>query len=124
AMLVLPEGASRENLLPVETFRAHVKRHSCQWYKFAGDCLPPNGSLFVVTGCDKTTSWGIATGSTMSGAITLSLRFTVVGLAEGSLRPRYEWQEYGSATIRNSRGNGSPTENQCIFIRGFFVPKK
>ncbi|KAJ7434208.1 hypothetical protein FB451DRAFT_1063574 [Mycena latifolia] len=125
AMLVLPEGASRERLLAVETFREHVKRCSRQWYKFAGDRLPSKNSLFVVTGCDKTASWGIATASTTSGAISVSLKFTVAGLAEGSLRPRYEWRDFGSATVRNFRDYGSPpTENQCIFIRGYFVPKR
>ncbi|KAJ7483539.1 hypothetical protein FB451DRAFT_107916 [Mycena latifolia] len=125
AMLVLPEGASREKLLPVETFREHVRRHSHRWYKFAGARLPSNGSLFVVTGCDKTASWGIATASTTSGAISVSLKFTVAGLAEGSLRPRYEWRDFGSATVRNFRDYGSPpAENQCIFIRGYFVPKR
>ncbi|KAJ7683636.1 hypothetical protein B0H17DRAFT_1204942 [Mycena rosella] len=79
AMLVLPEGASREKLLPVETFRAHVKRYSHDWYKFAGDRLPSSGFLFVVTGCDKTASWGIATASTASRAIGVSLKFAVVG---------------------------------------------
>ncbi|KAJ6514740.1 hypothetical protein DFH09DRAFT_1196186 [Mycena vulgaris] len=124
-MLVLPEGASREKLLPLQTFRAHARKHGQQWCNFAGDRLPSNGSLFIVTGCDKTASWGIATASTASGAISVSLKFTAVGMAEGSLRPRYEWQEFGSATVRSSREDGSPrTENQCIFIRGFFVPRR
>ncbi|KAJ7141083.1 hypothetical protein C8R44DRAFT_560981, partial [Mycena epipterygia] len=57
AILVLPDGASRERLLPVQKFRAHVCRHAQQWYTFTQDRLPPNGSLFVVTGCDKAASW-------------------------------------------------------------------
>ncbi|KAJ7817011.1 hypothetical protein B0H13DRAFT_1530743, partial [Mycena leptocephala] len=61
AVLVLPEGASRQNLLPVETFRAYARQYSAQWYTFTRDCLPASGSLFVVTGCDKGPSWGIAT---------------------------------------------------------------
>jgi hypothetical protein len=125
AMLVLPEGASREKLLPVETFRAYVNKNCQKWYQFAEARLNSSGSLFVVTGCDKTASWGIATASTSSGAISITLKFTVVGVAEGSLRPRYEWREFGSATIRHSRDCGSPrTENQCIFIRGFLVPRR
>ncbi|KAJ6561708.1 hypothetical protein B0H19DRAFT_1233619 [Mycena capillaripes] len=59
AILVLPEGASRQNLLPVETFRAYARKCSTQWYTFTQDCLPSTESLFVVTGCDKTTSWAI-----------------------------------------------------------------
>ncbi|KAJ7194187.1 hypothetical protein GGX14DRAFT_586739, partial [Mycena pura] len=62
AILVLPDGASRENLIPVEAFRAYVKQYSKQWHAFARECVArTGGSLFVVTGCDKTTSWGIAT---------------------------------------------------------------
>lgn len=125
AMLVLPQGASRQNLLPVETFRAHVRKYSAQWYTFGRDFLPSTGSLFVVTGCDKTTSWGIATASTTSGAVGISLKFVMVGIAEGTLAPRYQWKDFGSATVRMSGNEWSPrTENQCIFIRGFFVPKR
>ncbi|KAF7356331.1 hypothetical protein MVEN_00965400 [Mycena venus] len=124
AMLVLPQGASRQNLMPVETFRAHVKKYSAQWYRFARGFLPSTDSLFVVTGCDKTASWGIATASTTSGTVEISLKLTVVGIAEGSLAPRYQWKDFGSATVRMSGNDGSPgTENQCIFIRGFFVPR-
>ncbi|KAF8216834.1 hypothetical protein K438DRAFT_1535685, partial [Mycena galopus ATCC 62051] len=57
AILVLPHGASRLDLLPLETFRAHVRKYSTPWYSFARDFLPSTGSLFVVTGCDKTASW-------------------------------------------------------------------
>jgi len=125
AVLVLPKGASRYDLLPVETFRAHVRRYSPQWYRFARDRLPSTGSLFIVTGCDKASSWAIATASTTSGALEISLKLAVVGIAEGTLAPRYQWQEFGTATVRTSEGNWSPgTENQCIFIRGFFVPRK
>ncbi|KAJ7193973.1 hypothetical protein GGX14DRAFT_527663 [Mycena pura] len=122
AILVLPDGASREKLLPVETFRAYVRKYSRQWYTYARDYLPPTGSLFVVTGCDKTTSWGIATASAITAAVGFSLKFAVIGVAEGTLAPQFQWQEFGSATVRTSCSN-SRAENQCIFIRGFVVPK-
>ncbi|KAJ7347345.1 hypothetical protein DFH08DRAFT_1002107 [Mycena albidolilacea] len=102
AVLVLPEGATCQNLLPIETFRAHVRKCAPQWYTFARDYLPSTESLFVVTGCDKATSWGIATASTTSGDIRISLKFTVVGVAEGTLAPRYQWRDFGSATVRKS----------------------
>jgi hypothetical protein len=125
AILVLPQGASRQNLMPIETFRTHVKKYSAQWYRFARDFLPSTDSLFVVTGCDKTASWGIATASTTSGTVEISLKLAVVGIAEGSLAPRYQWNDFGSATVRMSGIDGLllGTENQCIFIRGFFVPR-
>ncbi|KAJ6523373.1 hypothetical protein B0H19DRAFT_909422, partial [Mycena capillaripes] len=57
AILLLPEGASRQDLLPVKPLFAHAKKHSSRWHEFAYDYLPSAGSLFVVTGCDKTSSW-------------------------------------------------------------------
>ncbi|KAJ7235823.1 hypothetical protein C8J57DRAFT_1001253, partial [Mycena rebaudengoi] len=57
AILVLPQGASRERLLALQTFRAHVVKYAQQWYTFAQDRVPVHGSLFVVTGCDKAASW-------------------------------------------------------------------
>ncbi|KAJ7222918.1 hypothetical protein C8J57DRAFT_1391811 [Mycena rebaudengoi] len=125
AILVLPEGASRQRLLATQTFRAHVQKNAQQWYTLARDRVPPQGSLFVVTGCDKTASWGIATVASRSGCISTSLKFSVAGMVEGSAKPTYEWRDFGSATVRTSRNYGFPrTENQCIFIEGFFVPKE
>ncbi|KAJ6459463.1 hypothetical protein C8R47DRAFT_139923 [Mycena vitilis] len=124
AILVLPEGAPRQDLLPVESFRAHVRKHSDKWYQFARNRLPPGESLFVVTGCDKTTSWGIATVSTASGSVGAAAKFALVGIAEGTLAPKYKWEDFGSATVRASSDTCSRrTENQCVFVRGFFVPK-
>ncbi|KAJ7222908.1 hypothetical protein C8J57DRAFT_1391778 [Mycena rebaudengoi] len=125
AILVLPEGASRQRLLAIQTFRAHVQKHAQQWYTFAQDRVPPQGSLFVVTGCDKAASWGIATVASRSGSISTSLKFSVAGTVEGSLTPSYEWRDFGSATVRTSRNFELPrTENQCIFIEGFVVPRE
>ncbi|KAJ7195643.1 hypothetical protein GGX14DRAFT_376867, partial [Mycena pura] len=118
AILVLPDGASRENLIPVEAFRTYVRQYSRQWYAFAQDCVArTGGSLFVVTGCDKATSWGLATSSATSAAVGFSLKFAVLGVAEGTLAPQFEWQDFGSATVRTSSSNAC-AENQCIFIRG------
>ncbi|KAJ7306997.1 hypothetical protein DFH08DRAFT_975556 [Mycena albidolilacea] len=101
AILVLPQGASRQNLLPLEIFRAHVRKYSAQWYTFAREFLPSAGSLFVVTGCDKTTSWGIATSSTTSGTVGISLKLVVAGIADGTLAPRYQWKDFGAATVHS-----------------------
>ncbi|KAK7024997.1 hypothetical protein R3P38DRAFT_1057812 [Favolaschia claudopus] len=125
AILVLPDGASRQNLLPVESFRAHVRDSSTEWYRYARNWLSASDSLFVVTGCDKTASWAIATASATTGTIGFSLKLSVVGMAEATLGPRYQWMDFGSATVRTSSpcDTLSGNENQCIFIRGFFVPR-
>ncbi|KAK7008233.1 hypothetical protein R3P38DRAFT_1610806 [Favolaschia claudopus] len=125
ALLVLPDGASRQNLLPMKSFRAYVQDNASQWYRFASDWLPSSDSLFVVTGCDKAASWAIATASATTATIGISLKLSVVGLTEGTLAPKYQWKDFGSATVRTSQpcDNSSAMENQCIFIRGFIVPR-
>ncbi|KAJ7067422.1 hypothetical protein C8F01DRAFT_667529 [Mycena amicta] len=145
AALVLPQGASRENLLPVARFRNHVQRHAEQWYAFAQtsgfhpEPLPTSAAnhnghgnndedaLFVVTGCDKTSAWGIATASSLSASVGFSLKVALVGLVEGTLEPKFEWHQTSSATIRTSSHSDADAlgpENQCVFVRGFFVPRR
>ncbi|KAJ7287085.1 hypothetical protein C8J57DRAFT_1652768 [Mycena rebaudengoi] len=116
AILVLPQGASRERLLALQTFRAHVEKYAPQWYTFARDRVPAHGSLFVVTGCDKAASWGIATVSTRSSCIGASLKFTALGAAKGSLTHQYEWQDFGSATVRTSRNLQFPEQKTSVFL--------
>ncbi len=45
----------------------------------------PNGSIFIVTGCDKCPSWGMAAISKPKGIREVSLNFVAGGLAEGRL---------------------------------------
>ncbi|KAJ7067429.1 hypothetical protein C8F01DRAFT_667634 [Mycena amicta] len=143
AALVLPQGASRENLLPVARFRHYVQRHADRWYAFAQtsgfhpEPLPTSASrnshdedaLFVVTGCDKTSAWGIATASSLSASVGFSLKVALVGLVEGTLEPKFEWHQTSSATVRTSSHSDADAdalgpENQCVFVRGFFVPRQ
>ena len=61
AILLMPEGGSQENLCDKGTFMDQALKHGLAWYEYANvTCrqLPENGSLYLVTRCDKTTSWG------------------------------------------------------------------
>ncbi|KAH9484553.1 hypothetical protein JR316_0004035 [Psilocybe cubensis] len=66
-ILILPDGASRTDLLPSSTtrIRDYVHKHAFEWYKFIngtkGLVICPNGSLCVVTGHDKAASWASCT---------------------------------------------------------------
>ena len=66
-MLILDDGASREDLMNTEKLYPYLKEHALDWFQFANDYsdLPPsrprvNGTLFVVTGCDKANLWNNA----------------------------------------------------------------
>jgi len=124
AILILPEGASREELLVTRSFHEHVKENADDWHEFARNRLHPESSLFVVTGCDKTSSWGIATVANASATIGATMNFTVAGLGKASLSPSYCWEDIGSATARVSASTFPRLQNQCIFIRGFRISRK
>ena len=133
----MPQGAYHEDLKNIRRFREYTLIHAESWYQYAnGPCGREigNGELHLVTGCDKTTSWGIATYSHFQSKraeddVSL-LRFNPVGnerQGRYSSHTRYEWDYEGVAEAKsgpeedelvNLGINGSvPPRNQCTFIR-------
>jgi hypothetical protein len=99
----MPEGGSQENLRDKGTFMDQALKHGLAWYEYANVTrrrLAENGSLYLVTGCDKTTSWGIASFSNSSGGNQMSLKFTVAQLASGNASRSYKWETSSPATVR------------------------
>jgi hypothetical protein len=95
------------------------------WYEFVNGALgreAPNGSLHLVTGCDKSTTWGVASVSSASETNSLFLKFSAVQLVEANATYAYLWETNCSATVRTGpepcRGS-ELLQNQCPFLRGF-----
>ncbi|KAF8956735.1 hypothetical protein BDZ97DRAFT_1849664 [Flammula alnicola] len=68
AVLVLPNGAAREELVDPSRIFPYVKEHAISWYQLLnGDSdnvierPVTNGTLWVVTGVDRVDSWATAT---------------------------------------------------------------
>ncbi|KAF8189171.1 hypothetical protein K438DRAFT_1676891 [Mycena galopus ATCC 62051] len=63
AVLALPYGAHLKKLRNVENIRAYATEHAASWYRYIngprGRGLA-NGELYLVTGCEKARSWGMA----------------------------------------------------------------
>ena len=133
----MPQGAYHEDLKNISRFRDYAVAHAESWYEYAnGLCGREigNGELHMVTGCDKTTAWGIATYSHLQskrpeGSVTL-LSFEAVG-NEGHGRrssyPTYAWDYKGAVEAKvgpegdelmdlGAQGSTFP-RNQCTFIR-------
>jgi hypothetical protein len=95
------------------------------WYQFVNVTLgreASNGSLYLVTGCDKSMTWGVASISCASGTDTLSLKFTAAEVAEASTTRGYTWETYCPATVRiGPNPDPERLQNQCVFLRGFKV---
>ena len=129
----MPQGAYHEDLKNTMTFREYVFIHVESWYVYAKGRgrQVGNEELHVVTGCDKTTSWGIATYSHLQSNrpednVSL-LRFNPVGhegQGQHSSYTTYEWDyanvleaKSGPELMNLGDNSSAPLPNQCTFIR-------
>jgi hypothetical protein len=117
ALLYLPQGASREDLLNVKKLMSVAERQAPQWYDFARK-LGRNGPLFVVTGCDKTHIWGMMSFSGASRSAGLSAKISVAGVIDGKISWDFTKNDYRSCDFRTGPTPPSPVRNQCVFLRG------
>jgi hypothetical protein len=63
AVLILPDGGSRMDMKSYATLEAYIARNAKTWYDYINDVQEidaPNGSLYVITGCDKCRSYELA----------------------------------------------------------------
>lgn len=142
AVLAMPEGAHHEDLRNLKAFRDYASLHAASWYQFVNGprgCELENGELHLVTGCDKTTSWGIASYNntmqsdrTQDGPVLTFL--TVPGDHRYPLRTTYSWEHDGMAEsktwpepdlngVEDDSGSSWTTwpRNQTTFIRSFTI---
>jgi len=120
AILVMPDATSQSDLNNLDRFYQHIGIHAESWYLHAngpgmGRRLK-NGDLCLVIGCDKTTSWGIATLSNSSTASRL--QFRRVTDSSGDPGCPYTWEHSGTAdSPRVGPSQRASHPNQCLFIR-------
>ncbi|KAJ7614098.1 hypothetical protein FB45DRAFT_261688 [Roridomyces roridus] len=63
AVLTLPLGSRLEKLEHLESMRIYAAKHAQEWYKYANGARGrglTNGSLYLVTGMEKSLAWGMA----------------------------------------------------------------
>ncbi|EEB90508.1 hypothetical protein MPER_11276 [Moniliophthora perniciosa FA553] len=79
AVLMLPEGASRTDCAELAAFREYAERNAQHWYQYVSGARRrdvENGSIYLVTGFDKTNAWETALFSSSSSSPSCSLIFT------------------------------------------------
>ncbi|KAF8902766.1 hypothetical protein CPB84DRAFT_1824164 [Gymnopilus junonius] len=124
AILILPSGASREDLISTDRFHEYARKNAPHWYQYINHysyTSYANGSLFLVTGCDKTSEWAMACFPYHVGTEkTLDLRYTWT--------PNYgiPWDDPGTAytdyyPLRPSSSGNERNKNQCVFLRGLQI---
>jgi len=140
AILATPEGAQSRDLENLTGFMQYLIDNIENWYRFANGPRgreARNGDLRLVTGFDKTVSWGMAAFSNTSGASGVAqptqcqLNFKPTVELEPSIC-KYAWEYSGLAEVRagpaseeisplreedpNPPRSGKYT-NQCVFVR-------
>lgn len=118
ALLYLPEGASGEDLLNIPALQSVAERDASQWYEFARR-RGRSGPLFVVTGCDKTSMWGMVSFSGASRSAGISAIVSAAGIVDGKISWDYTSSDYNSFDFRVGPTPSSSIRNQCVFVRSF-----
>ena len=127
----MPDGAFHEELGNLSKFRDYVAIHAANWYKFVNGPRgreAQNGDVLLVVGCDKATSWGMATFSNTSSAQQSNFRLKFrPSHSQHNAVTAYTWEHSGVAEVRvgpdprDNEGLGeTPTcqlRNQCLFMR-------
>ncbi|KAF8977176.1 hypothetical protein BDQ17DRAFT_154536 [Cyathus striatus] len=131
AILSLPHGASDIDMVNEWHWKQYIMKHALHWYRYARDNCGRDldrHSLYFITGCMKSKTWGIATFNTSMRNRNSEL---VIGKSGDIYKPSYVWKRSGGASCRSSpypdAGLDSENEmqdninNQCLFLRGFKI---
>uniref|UniRef100_A0A0W0F4N9 Uncharacterized protein n=1 Tax=Moniliophthora roreri TaxID=221103 RepID=A0A0W0F4N9_MONRR len=122
AVLMPTTGAHRIDCRDRDAFLRYAGKHGVRWYQFVNGKLSrgaENGSLYLITGMDKSASWETALVNNTSKSQSCSLVFMTGGLGgEGRLKLSRSSVLQASVTSRCST-NSLGLENQTLFVRGF-----
>lgn len=124
AVLWLPDGAARADARNRAMLCQYAARNAKSWYEFTngplGRMVSEQGSLYLVTGHDKTCCWEAAVFS--GKARTVSIQFTATAslLGGGKIGMTQASRTQGGVPNRRSRPLNTDN-NQTVFIRGFKI---
>ncbi|KAJ4488093.1 hypothetical protein J3R30DRAFT_892546 [Lentinula aciculospora] len=123
AFVVLPEGASQTDHQLYNKLYQYAAECARSWYTYVNGPLARgahNGSLYLVTGCDKARAWGVA--SFIDARPDNVLLDVVPQEPEnaGGL-PDYWFSTCNSASSSSDSDNVFNNESGCIFLRGLKI---
>jgi len=126
ALLVLPEGADQHDLCNLLLFEREALRSGKAWYEFAvtklGRTWISPDSLYLITGCHKTSSWSLAAFHQSSGTCNFNAQFTAGKIINGNIGAAYSWQMTSAIPCRiGPESYNKEVKNQTVFIRGFKI---
>ncbi|KAE9385615.1 hypothetical protein BT96DRAFT_840509 [Gymnopus androsaceus JB14] len=124
ALLVLPEGATRRDHLNLSAFHSYATQYAKSWYAYINGPLgrqATNGSLYLVTGCDKARAWGVASFSGARPGDVLLEFVPVPSRVPDSTHPDYYFRLTNSASASSGSDCRFGNQSGCVFLRGFKI---
>lgn len=122
----MPNGAFSQDVTSTIRLRGYIAKNIESWYRYIikdCECDVDNGDIRLVTGCDKTDSWGMVAFAKSSDAVRLHFQPISSGKS-------YKWEYSGSFDARtgpnptyidtlreNNNQLEGPINNQCLFAR-------
>ncbi|KAJ7790891.1 hypothetical protein B0H14DRAFT_204806 [Mycena olivaceomarginata] len=125
AVLALPHGAELKRLKNTQAVREYAQRYAKTWYaylKCTKGHVVENGSLYLITGCEKVMSWGMATYHSTKDTDEFQASFRPI---KANANPQYQWMGSGRFPAQHQHYNRpsvtNHTSNQTIFIHGLSI---
>ncbi|KAJ7873812.1 hypothetical protein B0H14DRAFT_2502202, partial [Mycena olivaceomarginata] len=123
AVLALPHGAHLQKLENLASMERHAVKYAQSWYRYVRETRGrklQNGSLLLITGCEKARSWGIASFHHLSLQHKFQLSFKPTTNAKSGYK--YRWE---GPYCYHKQADSPPAEetplNQTIFIHAFTI---
>jgi hypothetical protein len=118
----LPDGATRTDHRFRQLLFDYAQENATSWYQHVIGTLgldAVNGSLYLVTGVDKTSNWCIASYSDAPEDPGITLKPIAASTVTSSATSQYSWEISGPVDARTcSAIREGRSMNQCVFVRG------
>ncbi|KAJ6461300.1 hypothetical protein DFH09DRAFT_583678 [Mycena vulgaris] len=123
ALLALPHGSHLEKLENLEAMRRYAAKHAESWYKYINAPAPEgrgrrlvNGFLYLITGCEKSQSWGMASFQNVAVEREFKVSFKPQPPADD-----YRWRRGTPARTKRSIQGVQNSTNHTLFLHGFSI---
>jgi len=124
--LIMPNGSTATNLYNTRLVEEYMHKNAEHWYRYVihrRGRRVENGDIRIVVGCDKVSSWGIAT---LASSLEACTRLEFRGIRDPTTS--HSWSCFGAANGRvgphdeemqglRTETNTAPIRNQCVFVR-------
>ncbi|KAJ7211418.1 hypothetical protein GGX14DRAFT_93384, partial [Mycena pura] len=125
AVLALPHGSHLEKLEDIEHARTYAARNAESWYRYVNGTRGrglTNGSLYLITGCEKSQSGGMASFQNVATRRNFQISFVPTEGPEAG----YDYR-FNRRTFTRTKHFCAPAQrdnyllNHAIFIHGFSI---